>query len=70
MELAERFLLDALAYLECALGVVCYVLLKLVGSPYGQECGRRAWRLAGLSSALAFPVDPRANPRGMLKSPP
>ena len=22
-----------------------------------RECGRRAWRLAGLSSALAFPLD-------------
>ena len=27
-----------------------------------RECGRRAWRLAGLSSALAFPLDLGARP--------
>ena len=27
------------------------------GSKGMRECGRRAWRLAGLSSALAFPLD-------------
>ena len=27
-----------------------------------RECGRRDWRLAGLSSALAFPLDLRARP--------
>ena len=27
-----------------------------------RECGRRAWRLAGLSSALAFPLDLGAKP--------
>lgn len=47
MELAERFLLDALAYLECALGFLAFVLLTLVGSPYGRYVSQRsAWRLA------------------------
>ncbi|XP_044788574.1 3-oxo-5-alpha-steroid 4-dehydrogenase 1 isoform X3 [Bubalus kerabau] len=64
MELAERFLLDALAYLECALGVVCYVLLKLVGSPYGRYASsgsafglpaRAAWAVQELPS-LALPL--------------
>uniref|UniRef100_A0A8B9X8P4 3-oxo-5-alpha-steroid 4-dehydrogenase n=1 Tax=Bos mutus grunniens TaxID=30521 RepID=A0A8B9X8P4_BOSMU len=64
MELAERFLLDALAYLECALGVVCYVLLKLVGSPYGRYASsgsafglpaRAAWTVQELPS-LALPL--------------
>lgn len=47
MELAERFLLDALAYLECALGILAFVLVSLVGSPYGRYASQRsAWRLA------------------------
>lgn len=64
MELAERFLLDALAYLECALGFLCYVLLKLVGSPYGRYASprtafrlpaRAAWAVQELPS-LAVPL--------------
>ncbi|XP_070332562.1 3-oxo-5-alpha-steroid 4-dehydrogenase 1 isoform X4 [Odocoileus virginianus] len=64
MELAERFLLDALAYLECALGVVCYMLLKLRGSPYGRYSSpgsafglpaRAAWVMQELPS-LALPL--------------
>ncbi|KAB0349993.1 hypothetical protein FD754_014850 [Muntiacus muntjak] len=64
MELAERFLLDALAYLECALGVVCFVLLKLRGSPYGRYASpgsgfglpaRAAWAVQELPS-LALPL--------------
>ncbi|KAF4008696.1 hypothetical protein G4228_020485 [Cervus hanglu yarkandensis] len=64
MELAERFLLDALAYLECALGVVRYVLLKLRGSPYGRYASpgsafglpaRAAWAVQELPS-LALPL--------------
>lgn len=47
MELAERSLLDALSYLECALGILAFVLLKLVGSPYGRYASQHsAWRLA------------------------
>ena len=46
MELAEQSLLDALAYLECALGILTFVLLKLVGSPYGRYASQHsAWRL-------------------------
>ncbi|KAM9680262.1 3-oxo-5-alpha-steroid 4-dehydrogenase 1 [Dama dama] len=64
MELAERFLLDALAYLECALGFVCYVLLTLRGSPYGRYASpgsafglpaRAAWAVQELPS-LALPL--------------
>lgn len=64
MELAERFLLDALACLECALGVVCCVLLKLRGSPYGRYASpgsafglpaRAAWAVQELPS-LALPL--------------
>ncbi|KAF6127432.1 steroid 5 alpha-reductase 1 [Phyllostomus discolor] len=47
MELAEPSLLDALSYLECALGILIFVLLKLVGSPYGRYASQHsAWRLA------------------------
>lgn len=47
MELAERFLLDALAYLECALGCLTFVGLTLRGSPYGRYASQRsAWRVA------------------------
>lgn len=47
MALAERYLLDALAYLECALGFLAAVLLMLVGSPYGRYVSQSsAWRLA------------------------
>ncbi|XP_006081534.2 LOW QUALITY PROTEIN: 3-oxo-5-alpha-steroid 4-dehydrogenase 1 [Myotis lucifugus] len=53
MELAERFLLDALAYLECAFGFVAFVLLTLVGSPYGRYASQRsAWRLAAPTAWL------------------
>ncbi|KAJ8782399.1 hypothetical protein J1605_010107 [Eschrichtius robustus] len=46
MELAGRFLLDALAHLERALGFLCYVLLKLAGSPSGRYApARSAFRL-------------------------
>lgn len=46
MELAERFLLDALAYLECALGFLCFALLTLFGSPYGRYATQpSAWQL-------------------------
>uniref|UniRef100_A0A8C0CA21 Uncharacterized protein n=1 Tax=Balaenoptera musculus TaxID=9771 RepID=A0A8C0CA21_BALMU len=44
--LAGRFLLDALAPLEGALGFLCYVLLKLAGSPSGRYAApRSAFRL-------------------------
>ncbi|KAB1281337.1 3-oxo-5-alpha-steroid 4-dehydrogenase 1 [Camelus dromedarius] len=64
MALAEQFLLDALAYLECALGFVSYVLLRVVGSPYGRYASphsafpvpaRAAWVLQELPS-LALPL--------------
>ncbi|XP_003134204.5 3-oxo-5-alpha-steroid 4-dehydrogenase 1 [Sus scrofa] len=64
MEPAERFLLDALAYLEGALAFLCYVILKLVGSPYGRYASprsafrlpaRAAWAVQELPS-LALPI--------------
>lgn len=46
MELSERVLLHAFAYLECALGFLCFALLTLVGSPYGRYVSQRsAWRV-------------------------
>lgn len=46
MELAERFLLDALAYLECALGVLLSVRFNTVGFPYGRyTLPSSAWQL-------------------------
>lgn len=46
MELDERLLLDAFAYLECALGFLCFALLTLLGSPYGRYASQRsAWSL-------------------------
>lgn len=46
MELAERFLLDALAYLECALGVLLSVRFNTGGFPYGRYMlPGSAWQL-------------------------
>ncbi|XP_024906267.1 3-oxo-5-alpha-steroid 4-dehydrogenase 1 isoform X2 [Pteropus alecto] len=51
MELAERFLLDALAYLECALGVLFSVLLEVVGLPYGRYTSPgSAWQLSATTA--------------------
>lgn len=53
MELAERFLLDALAYLECALGVLLSVLLEVcpVRLPYGRYTSPgSAWQLAATTA--------------------
>ncbi|XP_037386116.1 3-oxo-5-alpha-steroid 4-dehydrogenase 1 [Talpa occidentalis] len=64
MELAEPQLLDALAALLGALGVLVFVLLRLVGSPYGRYAppgalcpvpARLAWALQELP-ALAVPL--------------
>ncbi|XP_014683903.1 3-oxo-5-alpha-steroid 4-dehydrogenase 1 [Equus asinus] len=64
MKLAERFLLDALAYLLCAAACLCFVVLKLVSSPYGRHLSprsgfrlpaRAAWAVQELPS-LAVPL--------------
>uniref|UniRef100_A0ABI7Y337 3-oxo-5-alpha-steroid 4-dehydrogenase n=1 Tax=Felis catus TaxID=9685 RepID=A0ABI7Y337_FELCA len=64
MEPAEGSHLDALAYLECALGLLGSVLLKLVRSAYGRYASprpacrvpaRAAWALQELPS-LAVPL--------------
>nr|XP_002721861.1 3-oxo-5-alpha-steroid 4-dehydrogenase 1 [Oryctolagus cuniculus] len=64
MEQAEPRVLDALAYLECFLGPLCFVLLKLLGSPYGRYApqwpglrvsARVAWVVQELPS-LAWPL--------------
>ncbi|XP_022348460.1 3-oxo-5-alpha-steroid 4-dehydrogenase 1-like [Enhydra lutris kenyoni] len=64
MEPAERFLLDKLAYLQCAMGLLGSVLLRLLRSCYGRYASpgsafrvpaRAAWALQELPS-LAVPL--------------
>ncbi|XP_020030975.2 3-oxo-5-alpha-steroid 4-dehydrogenase 1 isoform X1 [Castor canadensis] len=70
VELAERRLLDALAYLECLLGYLGLVILPRTGSPYGRYSphwsglrvpARAAWVLQELPS-LVWPLYEGARP--------
>uniref|UniRef100_A0A8C6AHA8 Steroid 5-alpha reductase C-terminal domain-containing protein n=1 Tax=Monodon monoceros TaxID=40151 RepID=A0A8C6AHA8_MONMO len=63
VQLAEPFLLNALAYLESAPGFLCYVLLKLVGWPYGRyTLVRSAFRLPEQAAWAVQELPSRALP--------
>uniref|UniRef100_A0A8C9E2N3 Uncharacterized protein n=1 Tax=Phocoena sinus TaxID=42100 RepID=A0A8C9E2N3_PHOSS len=63
LQLAEPFLLNALAYLESAPGFLCYVLLKLVGWPYGRYAlVRSAFRLPEQAAWAVQELPSRALP--------
>lgn len=63
MQLAEPFLLNALAYLESAPGFLCYMLLKLVGWPYGRYAlVRSAFRLPEQAAWAVQELPSRALP--------
>ncbi|XP_012869313.1 PREDICTED: 3-oxo-5-alpha-steroid 4-dehydrogenase 1 [Dipodomys ordii] len=73
MELAEPHLLDALAYLEGFFGLLGFVVLQWVGSPYGRYSpqwsgprvpARAAWLLQELPS-LAWPLYECARARAL-----